>query len=198
MSNPVIVTAPTIEPVSLAEAKLHLRVDDDQTSEDAAILGLIRTARELVESHTGRCLMTSTWDYYLPQFPDCGYITIPNPPLQSVTSITYTDSDNTATVWASSNYLVSTRGALGRIVPAYSVTWPSFTARPIDALVVRYVAGYGAGAGDVPEAIRHAMLLLIGHLYEHRESVASQSAGNLFVMPMGVDHLLADYWVKGF
>lgn len=195
-SNPALVTAPTIEPVSLTEAKDHLRID--HTYEDALIAALIRTARELVETHTGRTLITSTWDYYLQEFPACGYIDLPAAPLQSVTSIKYTDSGGTETTWGSSNYLVSTRGVLGRIVPAYGVSWPSFTERPLDAVVVRYVAGYGSGAGDVPETIRAAMLLWLGHLYEHRTAVDSQASGNLFAIPMGVEALLATFWSKGF
>lgn len=196
MSNPALVTAPAIEPIHLEEAKAHLRVD--HTADDALIAALIRTAREQVETYTGRTLITTTFDYSLPAFPACGFIDLPNPPLQAVTSITYTDAASTATVWDSSNYLVSTRGVRGRIVPAYGVSWPAFTARPVDAVAVRYVAGYGAGAGDVPEGMRQAMLLLIGHFYENRQAVASQSAGNLFVLPLGVETLLSTHWAKGF
>lgn len=182
-----------------ADSALGAAAPTTNSTVDPEVVRLITVARELVETHTGRTLITSTWDYYLPAFPASGIITLPNSPLQSVTSITYTDSAGTATVWASSNYQVSIRGAVGRIVPAYSVSWPTFTARPLDAVTVRYVAGYGSGAGDVPEGIRQAMLLLIGHLYEQREATGATVAGSpLPMLPFGVDALLATHWAKGF
>lgn len=193
-----LVTAPAIEPLTITEAKAHLRVD--ATDEDAVIHGLIRTTRRLVETHTKRQLITATWDLYLDEFPDCGVLKLPFGSLQSVSSVTYTDSSNAATTWSSSNYIVSTAGIVGRIVPVYGGTWPSFTPRPVDALVVRFVCGYGLGAGDVPEEIRHAMLLWLGHLYENREAVVGTPGVtiNPHVMPMGVEALLADYVIYDF
>src|SRR4051812_2411410 len=95
--SPVLVTAPTSEPITRTEVKLHLRVDVDITAEDALIDAHIIAARRLVETHTGRQLITATWDLFLPGFPDCDVLALPNPPLQSVTSITYYDTAETPT-----------------------------------------------------------------------------------------------------
>lgn len=184
-----LVTPPAIECVSLDEAKLHCRIDG--TDEDALIHGLIRTARTLVEQHSLHALITQTWDLKLHAFPACDHIEIPLPPLQSVTSVKYKNSAGSETTWGTSNYIVDTGSRPGRVVLAYGITWPTFTAYPSLPVTVRFVAGYGSGAGDTPEEARQAMLLLIAHWYDRREATAGGS--NLpKTIPFAVDALLAD------
>lgn len=194
----VLVSGPAIEPVSLAEAKLHLRVDDDQTAEDALILGLIRAAREQTEAQTRRALVTQTWDARYTAFPDDnGRLELPRAPLQSVASVAYLDSTGATTTLDPGDYMVDTASEPGAVVLAYGGAWPTPTLYPLAPVRVRFTAGYGEGAGDVPESIRAAMLLLVGHLYEHREAVVTASSASVGSLPLvqGVDALLWPYRV---
>lgn len=184
----VLVTAPASEPVSLAEAKLHLRVD--ATDEDTLITALITAARQLVEEETWRALVTQTWDYVADEWPAGDSIALPRPPLQSVTSITYIDEDGVTQTMPAADYIVDTYQH--RVVLAEDAEWPSADLYPTAAVRVRYVAGYGA-ASAVPGPIKAAMLLLIGHLFENREAVASGAGVASAELPLGVRALLAPY-----
>ena len=96
-----LITAPTIEPVSLEELRIHLRLDYD-IEEDESLDALVESCRGYVEDFTRRALLTQTWDYYLDEFPSGNYIKLPFGNLQSVTRITYKESD-----WDGTNEPVS-------------------------------------------------------------------------------------------
>ena len=117
-----LVTAPTIEPVTLAEAKTHLRVDG--ADEETLISGLIKTAREWCEGYQNRAFIMQTWRLYLDEWPE-EYIRVPRPPLASVTSIKYTDSAGVINIWPVTEYLVDTHSKPGRILRAYGKCWPA-------------------------------------------------------------------------
>ena len=195
MSGFALVTAPVAEPISVIEAKDHLRVTDG--AEDALITALITAARQSIEGRfgsLGRALMTQTWDWFLDGFPASGApMEVPFPPLQSVTSITYTDDAGASQTWASSKYSVNTKSLIGLIAPAYGESYPS-TRAMMNAVTVRFVAGFGAGA-DVPMPIRQAMLLQIGHMYEQRET---HVFGATVEMLPTVKNLLAPYGIVNF
>jgi len=185
-----LVTAPAAEPITLAEAKVHLRVDI--TDDDSLITALIVTARQHVEAITRRALITQTWDLTLDAWPDGDTILVPLPPLQSVTSVTYKDSAGTVYTMPVTDYIVDKVEEPGRIVLAYGKTWPSATLYPAGAITVRFAAGYG-DATKVPQAIKQAMLLLIGQWYESRETI---SIGNIVnELPFTVEALLWPYRV---
>ena len=186
----VLATAPSEEPVTLQEAKSHLRVD--AADDDALITSLITAARETVEHITRRALVTQTWDYFLDAFPSGDELALPLPPLRAVTSITYKDKDGNVSTFDASNYVVDTASEPGRVVLKSSATWPSATLWPASAVTVQFDAGYG-GAADVPQAIKQGLLLLVGHLYENREAIVPGTV--LREIPMGVDALLWPYRV---
>lgn len=190
-----LVTGPAVEPVTLEETRKHMRVDHEV--DDDVILPLIVAARRKVETDTRRALITQTWDLALPRFPACGEIEIPLAPLQSVTSITYTDATGNATTWAASNYLVDTFRLVPRIVPAYGVAWPMFTPRPLNAVVVRFVAGYGTGE-DLPAELRLAVLTLVGHWYDNREAVGVARGGVYAELPLAYSSLVGPYRIERF
>lgn len=168
--SPLLVTAPACEPITLAEAKLWLRYT--ASDQDDLIVGLIVAARRHVESHTGRRLITSTWDLKLDRFPwSLCPITLPYAPLSSVTSIKYLDVNGTEQTWASSNYIVDSASEPGRITPAFNACWPVTQCR-MNAVTVRYVAGYGARPDQVPAGITVAVRFLISHWFLNREPVA--------------------------
>lgn len=165
----LLITAPTVEPVSVPEAAAHLRVTVND--EDPLVASLIQAARMHVEAYTGRALVTQTWELRLPDFP--AYLELPRAPFASITSITYIDAASATQTLAESAYQVVTDSGPycqpARVVPAYNQQWPAVRAQE-DDLRVRYVAGYGVPR-TVPAPLRAAMLLLVGHLYEHREAI---------------------------
>jgi uncharacterized phiE125 gp8 family phage protein len=184
-----LTTAPTTEPITLADAKLHCRVDG--TDEDTLITELIIAARQYVEGLTRRPLITQSWTYYADDFD---YDIELKANLQSVTSINYIDTDGNSQLLDTANYSVDTFADVGVVYPAYGLSWPY--ARCVNnSVAIEFVAGYGAAA-DVPSPITQAMLLLIGHFYQNRESV--MVAVSVAETPMAVDMLLNPYRVVSF
>lgn len=181
-----LITAPDSEPVTLTEAKAHLRVDG--TDDDTLISALIVAARQGAEHSTGRALMPQTWELALDEFED--EIDLPNPPLISVTSVKYTDSDGVEQTIDAADYQVDSHSAPARLLPAYGLEWPT-SREQANAVLVRYQAGY-ADAASVPQEIKAWMLLRVGLLYENRESVA---AGVTLSELPHVDRLLDAYRV---
>ena len=191
-------TAPATEPVSLAEAKLHCRVDTDVTDEDTLLTNQIVAAREYAESCTNRAFITQTWYLKLDdRFPCGGAIVLPRPPLASVTAVSYVDPAGVTQAWAAgaTGYqLVAPAGPkaqYARIVPSYGIPYPVTRCQP-EAVTVEYVCGYGA-ASAVPDAIKAAMLLLIGHWFTHREVVVVGTITS--TLQLTVEALLAPYAV---
>ena len=166
-----LITAPSVEPLTLAEAKLYLRVD--ATTENSLITGMIVAARQWVETYTRRSLVTQTWDFRYHDFMDTREpLLLPKAPLQSVTSITYLDEDGVSQTLASSNYTVrafsgATAGR-GYVELNDDVSLPSLYTDAMFPVTVRAVCGYGAAA-DVPDGIKMAIYLMMGDLYEQRQ-----------------------------
>ena len=186
-----ISSEPSIEPVTVDEAKDHMRVDHE--SEDGYISSLIVAARLHAQMVTRRAFITQTWVYYLDTFPS--EIQIYLPPLQSVSSITYVDVDGVTQTLGTSIYTVDTDSEPGLIYEAYNQSWPSI--RTVEkSITITYVAGYGTTASTVPEGIRQAMLILISHWYENREPFIVGTS--LAPVPLTIDALLAPYWVLSF
>lgn len=186
-----LVTAPEVEPVTAAEAKLHLRVDG--SDEDELITALIVAAREYVENFTHRALIYQTWDLKLDGFPCWNEaIWLPKAPASSVTSVTYVDANGVTQTWSSSLYTTDfptgVQARRGRIVPAYGQYFPD-TRRVINAVTVQFVAGYGASGSAVPAGLKSAMKILIGTWFgPGRQGV---QVGNIVnVIPQTVDSLL--------
>ena len=183
-----LVTEPAQEPVSYADADGHLKTDGQ---EEAYVSALIATARRRVEHDTGLALITQTWRYSLEGFPCDDRIEIPKGPLQTVTSITYHDEDlSTSTVFSASNYQVDTDPTYGIIALKSTASWPTDTLRPSSGVGILFECGFGDDPADVPDDLRHAMLLLMGHLYEHRET---EVVGTIVAELPTYDALIAPY-----
>ncbi len=167
MFSTSVITPPTDEPVTLDQAVDHCRAV--QGTEDQWFEDNIKAAREYCEANIlgGRSLMPTTLELILPRF--YSKVEFPNPPLQSITSVTYYDSGNTSKTLASTEWIVvAPTSGIGYMVPAVNAVWPDVSSRP-DALRIRYVAGY-ASAALVPAKIKKAILLLVCHWYENREA----------------------------
>lgn len=191
-----LVTAPAAEPLSLAEAKLHLKVDSD-TTDDTLISDLIAAAREVFEQETGRQVITATWELKLDRFPS-GAVEIFKAPLLAVSAVTYVDTSGTSQTWDSGEYQVDAfAGPFARpglLYPKADYTYPE-TRAIHDAVTVRFTAGYGAAADAVPESVRAVLKMILGGLYTHRES---HITGTIISSIPLVDRLVTRYRVPVF
>ena len=186
-----LLMAPAAEPISLAEAITHLRAVAGQ--EDDLIQALVQAAREHVEDRTGRRLITQAWTGLYPRFPsDAAGLELPGPPLQSVEAIRYTVRDGTQSTLAPAVYAVDADSEPGRVLLKPDQAWPTDELRDPHPVEVDFTAGYGDAGSDVPSALRSYMKLLVGALYENRESVVT----GMIVAEIGIaDSLLVPYRV---
>lgn len=185
-----LITAPAEEPIALATARLHLKAST--TTEDALITAWIIAAREQAEQFIGRAIITQTWEMSLDAF-GCAEIDIPQPPLQSVTSVKYFDEAGVEQTLSSALYHVDARSPLGRIVLDDTASWPTTDVRP-NAVNIRFVCGYGLTAA-VPASIKQAMLLMLTDMEQHRGEVVT---GTFVKIPHGVEALLSPYRIHRF
>ena len=217
MLNYVLTVPPAVEPVSLAMAKSHLRVDYDD--DDLLITGLITAAREQVEQKMQQAIYTQTYVLSLDQFNygdwrstipverrnplkfsalwESQALRLPMPRLIEVLSITYLDVSGATQTLDPSQYVVDASSCPARIVPAASLTWPTTDYYIPGSVRVTYTAGcYGDGvtADTCPQSIRFAILMLVAHLYKQR---AATSDKPITVIPLGVDALISPYRYMG-
>lgn len=182
-----VYTAPTIEPVTLTEAKNHCRIDGN--ADDTMLSSLITAARKYCETTVcRRAFIEQTLVLRCDTIPE--EFRMPRPPLVSVTSIKYYDGSGVQQTLSASTYTVDKYSRVGKIVQAYGASWPVCRGHTND-VEVTYKAGYGATAATVPEMIRQAILMLVEHWYKHRGPVVT---GTIVAdLPKTVDALLADY-----
>lgn len=168
---PLAVTSsgrPTNYPISLAEAKAHLKVD--HTAEDAYIMALVKAVCTRTEGYLGRPLLNTQFQWVMDAFPCSTVMYVPKPKLVSIDSITYlASSDGNTTSWGSTYYNVDTISEPGRLEPAYNETWPTNVRTQNNAVTVKFTAGYGTTTTDVPEDILLGMKLLLASAYENRQ-----------------------------
>lgn len=191
-----VVTQPTSEPITLVEAKAHLRVDFEE--DDPYIQGLISAARYYAETFQNRTLAPTTFEYILDCFPrrQLGYsngsdyiggskpIRLPRMPLIALESVRYTTMDGVTYDLDLTKYVVK---ADGDILPSWGKYWPIDILTTGDAIKVRFTAGYTKE--DVPPTTKQGILLLVGHWYENRETVY-MGAKVPASIPFGADSLL--------
>lgn len=182
------------EPITVAEAKASPSLRVAVATDDTDIGTLITTARDMAETITRRAFITQTWELVLDGFPTGG-IVLPLPPLQSVASIKYIDDNGDQQTLDALLYAVDTDSEPGLVVPAYGESWPS-TRDEVNAVRVRFVAGYGAAA-DVPAAIKTWIKMRAGTLYDNPQAlVVGQTVMN--VPRDFIDGLLDGYRVITF
>ncbi|MGB4064249.1 MAG: phage head-tail connector protein [Azonexus sp.] len=165
-----LITAPSVEPVTLDEAKVHCRIDGAEL--DSLLNIIIPAARESAEHETGRALCTQTRELVVDSF-DSDLI-LHGAPIQSVTSVKYLDSAGNEQTLAGTEYLLDKDNEPGCVVLAYGKSWPETYAVP-NAVRVRYVCGYG-DASAVPKAIKQWMLLAIGTMAAQAETMTVAQA----------------------
>ena len=171
------IVQPSCEPVSLEEARRWLRVDSDDTTQDAPITMLIGAMRRYAENYTGRSFIPRTLRFSAPFFAEV--LMLPKSPVISVNSVKYTDTDGAEQTLAADQYIVYANEIPALITPAYQVSYPSTRAVP-DAVRVEYVAGYvpiGSPDDDaakrlaLPDDLKTWINMRIATLYENREQL---------------------------
>lgn len=207
-----LVTPSTSEPVSLAEVKQHCRIEE--AVDDGLLAGYVLAARALLEQQCNLALSAQTWDLTLDRFPPftaldqnawgnradtwprsymsyaSSVILLPRGPVQSITSISYTDANGAAQTLPANQYQLDTSRTPARLAPAFGTYWPT-SRYQYSSVVVRFVAGYT----QLPEPLRQALLLIVGHWYENREAVTASSPAPT-MLPLAVDALIEPYRLR--
>lgn len=195
MDKKKLILAPAKTPINLAEFKEHLKIELDVTVEDAMLQRMINAATEQAQGLTGRALITQTWEYYIDRWPLSGQIELPLPPLQSVSSIKYTDVDGNESTFDAASYSVDNVSYIGRVVLNAGYSWPSVNLNNTNPIKITLIAGYGDDETDVPQTINQAILLLAANLYEYRDMFITGTI--ISDVPYSATALLAQYDAKG-
>lgn len=205
-----LVSAPNSEPVSLEEAKAHLRLDFND--DDQLVLSLISAAREVVEGNLRRAVFSQTYELTLDQFPyPTGTLTrtpdqrenylfpsiyfsdyaieFPLSKVTSVDSITFVDVTGEKVTLPEAQYAFDVNTVPARIVPSNGGTWPYINSYSPGSITITFKAGEW-NSDTVPASVKQAMLLLLGHWYANREAVTDKA---MTTLPMAVDCLLARF-----
>lgn len=181
MAKRELYTAPSGNVVNIATLAAHLRID--ARDEDDVLSDLLSDAVAAVQDYTRRVLLTQTWDQYYDDFADPLILAVQ--PVESVTLITYTDSNGSSQTLATSVYELGSEDGAPVVRRKHNEDWP-VTRDHKDVVKVRYVAGYGDPA-DVPESLAKAVRVHAAWNHRHREGEA---------LPDGFYHLLAPYKVR--
>ena len=184
-----LITAPALEPVTLADAKAHLRLDTDD--DDQLLTAAIVAARVHVEALTRRLLIEQGWRVYLDQWPRKRIVRLSPAPLIAVDAVTVYDANGDPTVVAADDYEVDTVAVPGRLVLSGSA--PVVVGKAVNGIEIDVTAGYGPSSVDVPAPLRQAIMMLTAHWYEHRGVVGHDMAGA--IPPLGFDALIAPFRV---
>jgi uncharacterized phiE125 gp8 family phage protein len=176
---------PSVEPVTLAEAKNHLRLT--HASEDELVAGLIRAAREEVESATGVALINQSWRLTLDRWPRSNRILLLRHPVRSVTAVTVYGEDGEAAIVDPQTYRLDNLSRPARL---------HFEERPAPLRVMNgveldFTAGFGEAGTDAPDLLKRAILLLVAHWFEFRGAHGVESQPVSY--PAGYDRLIAGY-----
>lgn len=166
-------TGPTVEPLTVAQAKAHLRVDGND--DDTLIEALIAEARLFVENQTGLALLEQTFTASLDNFPRSGKIELPRAPVTEIVEFVYDDENDVEREIDAADYRLDLITTPARIMPSrdgvWATGWPCIPTQT-SAVRIQFKAGADDVAGVNPQAVR-VMLLLIGHFYENREATIS-------------------------
>lgn len=188
---------PPIEPVTLAQAKLQCKVDDDILEDDELIEELIGAARELAEDYCKRTFIETTWELTLSCFPATLWtptaITLPMGPIIEVLRLSYLDIDAARQDIDVSTLQAALHAEPPYLLPAFGTYWPANQAQ-VGSILVEYRAGYPSGspadANAVPKKAKQAIKMMVAHWYNHRADVVSETRQIPTTIPYGFERLL--------
>lgn len=161
----VMTSPPAVEPATVAEAKAHMRIDTD--AEDILIGSLVLTSRLHIETALSLALITQSWKLTLDRWPQSREIELPLAPLRSVGGVRVIDASGNATTVSDQSYLVDVASRPPRLIWNNSV--PQLPGRAAKGIEIDLTAGFGDSAASVPAPLKHAILMLTAHWYEHRD-----------------------------
>ena len=172
-----VTSGPSTPILTTSEAKNYLKIDT--SADDTLISDMVDAATNYCENYLGQKFITQTIAEVFDKIPKPKigdlfptlFLTVH--PVQSVTSITYTDTNETEQTWNASLYKVDTYRKAARITPAYGEVFPDILAE-INSLTVTYVAGYGDASSDVPASIRQAVRLVLSDMYHNRSDFVKE------------------------
>ena len=179
---------PAVEPVTLAEAKAHLRLD--AADEDALLSALVRVAREHLEAATGLCLITRPLRLYLDDWPETRVIQIARGPVQAIESVTLYDAGGEEVSWPVEGHVLDRQARPARLLMKRG----EGVARAINGIEIDFSAGFGESGAEVPDVLKRAMLMHVAQMFAFRGAVATadQPAG----IPDGYDRLIAPFLMR--
>lgn len=183
--TPIRITPPEVEPVTLAELKLFLRLA--HASEDDLLAGLIRAAREDVERVTGLALIEQSWRLAIDRLPRDSIIPLPRHPVKEVLSVTLYDADGTPRILEASAYQIDTLSRPARIL----LHKKPGGLRALNAMEVDFIAGFGEAGPDVPDLLCRAIIQLAAHWYEFRASYGPSDQPVSY--PAGYHRMISSY-----
>lgn len=162
-----------VKPVTLAEAKLHLKMDDID-ADDTLIEGLIAAATEHAQNYTNRIFLSSEIKQVYNRFPVSGEVLrLAVTPVISVASVVYKDEDGNNQTWSTDDYVLDLYSEPCEISEAKGISFPT-TIEERNAVTITYTSGYGTTADDVPKSIKQAIYLLLSHFYNYRSDTVSE------------------------
>ena len=184
----ILLSGPAVEPWSVAEAKSFLRAENDD--DDTVIASLIAAARSHVEAMTRCALIAQTWRFVLDRWPKDGCIRLGRGPLRTLVAARIYDSAGNASVIDAETFVLDKTA--GVIAPSgWSLPAPG---RATAGIELDVEIGFGTGAADVPDALRHAVRTLVAHWHENRGLIAiGQSVA---MMPASASAMIASYRVQ--
>lgn len=180
-------SGPVLEPISLAEAKSHLRIDT--SDEDSIILALISAARLHVERVTRKITIHQNWRLYVDDLPTTKTVLLPISPISQISAVTFYDAQGNPSVLDAASYIVDLTSYPARLKFNGSVPFTSL--REFNGIEIDLVAGYGATTIDVPSDLKQAILLLVAHWFENRSAVTD--VASYAPIPSGVQELLQPF-----
>ncbi len=190
----VLTSGPAIEPVSVAEAKAHLRLDAASSAEDVLIGSLLLTARLHIEAALGLALITQGWMQTLDAWPSHdAYVNLGLRPVQAITAVRVRGADNSAVTLLPTQYQLDASSLPARLVRPGNAFWPP-PGKAAAGIEIAFTAGFGAAATDVPAPIRQALLMLAAHWYEHRDPI--EIGSDETIVPAAVSQLLEPWRLK--
>jgi len=183
-SRDYVSVGPTVKPLFLEDLREHIGLSSNHF--DNMLDQLLSVATTRVEQDTRRSLITQTHVFSMDTFPSNGIIELPTAPLQSVTSVTYVDTNDATQTFSSSKYSVDANNTPGRIIVNDSEHWPTVRGH-FDDIKVTYIAGYGSTVASVDPVAQYAIKMLVSHLFN---SPAVTAHGSVSVVPVGYEALI--------
>jgi uncharacterized phiE125 gp8 family phage protein len=174
----VLTAGPSAEPVSLAEAKAHLRVTS--SSEDALIASLLAAARVHLERSLSRAFLSQSWSLFLDRWPAAYDLELPLAPVLSIAAIRVAGPGSNIVTLAAGDYRLDGQAVPPRIVRTDGARWSAAALAPAQGALgieIAFVAGHGTAATDVPAQLRQAILLLLAHWFEGRSPIELGATG---------------------